>query len=241
MATIKTQLISGQPRIITKLVNGQRRVSCSCCEEAECCMYPAQALGDGIYTWEDLPDQIIYRGRLAFNNAVIDVTFNKLSPPAEWYDTLAYYIAEDSPAINSGDEDVIYRNTEDNWANWISGGISGIGICLIEGLEVVGGTEDTFLDTYAITSSDPDPFFQGCDSITRVNLCTWLHPLEGCDLTTTLRGRIFYHDGTTTIYEQEAPHGWYYDFGQENFVRKNDPQNSPEGIYDLGFVSYTVS
>jgi hypothetical protein len=113
--------------------------------------------------------------------------------------------------------------------------------CLLNNTEAEFTIEDTFLDTYAITSSDPDPFFQGCDSITRVNLCTWLHPLEGCDLTTTLRGRIFYHDGTTTIYEQEAPHGWYYDFGQENFVRKNDPQNSPEGIYDLGFVSYTVS
>jgi hypothetical protein len=29
--TIKTQLVEGQPRIITKVVNGQRRVSCSCC------------------------------------------------------------------------------------------------------------------------------------------------------------------------------------------------------------------
>ena len=31
MATIKTQLVGGQRRIITKLFDGQRRVSCSCC------------------------------------------------------------------------------------------------------------------------------------------------------------------------------------------------------------------
>ena len=57
MATIRTQLVGSERRIITKVVNGQRRVSCSCCEEAECCMYPADQLGIG-YTEEDLPDQI---------------------------------------------------------------------------------------------------------------------------------------------------------------------------------------
>jgi hypothetical protein len=31
MATIRTQLVDGDRRIITKVVNGQRRVSCSCC------------------------------------------------------------------------------------------------------------------------------------------------------------------------------------------------------------------
>jgi hypothetical protein len=32
MSTIKTQLVSGQRRIITKVDGGQRRVSCSCCD-----------------------------------------------------------------------------------------------------------------------------------------------------------------------------------------------------------------
>jgi hypothetical protein len=36
------------------------KVSCSCCEEpsGECCMYPAQALADGLYSSSDLPDAI---------------------------------------------------------------------------------------------------------------------------------------------------------------------------------------
>jgi hypothetical protein len=51
MATIKR---SGN-RIITKVVNGQLRVSCSCCV---CCMYPAQGLTDGVYAVADLPDEL---------------------------------------------------------------------------------------------------------------------------------------------------------------------------------------
>jgi hypothetical protein len=55
MATIKR---AGN-RIITKVVNGQRRVSCSCCPSEEgCCMYPAQGLTDGLYTVQDLPDEL---------------------------------------------------------------------------------------------------------------------------------------------------------------------------------------
>jgi hypothetical protein len=49
--TIKTQ----NGKVITK----DGKVSCECCEE--CCLYPAQALTDGLYTYEDLPDTILYR------------------------------------------------------------------------------------------------------------------------------------------------------------------------------------
>jgi hypothetical protein len=59
MPTIKTQLVDGDRRIITKVVNGQRRVSCSCCEDVECCMYPAEAVESGLITFEDLPDEIL--------------------------------------------------------------------------------------------------------------------------------------------------------------------------------------
>jgi hypothetical protein len=54
MATIRR---AGE-RIITKVVDGQRRVSCSCCpSDAECCMYPAAQLGIG-YSQDDLPDSV---------------------------------------------------------------------------------------------------------------------------------------------------------------------------------------
>jgi hypothetical protein len=33
MATVKTQIVNREPRIITKTIDGERRVSCSCCGE----------------------------------------------------------------------------------------------------------------------------------------------------------------------------------------------------------------
>jgi hypothetical protein len=52
MATIKyNEDENGNKRIILK--NG--KVSCTCCE---CCMYPAQALFDELYTENDLPNSI---------------------------------------------------------------------------------------------------------------------------------------------------------------------------------------
>jgi hypothetical protein len=38
------------------------KVSCSCCDEEECCMYPAQALADGFYSASDLPDAVTISG-----------------------------------------------------------------------------------------------------------------------------------------------------------------------------------
>lgn len=54
MATIKIQ----GGKVITK----DGKVSCSCCEKPECCMYPAQALADGLYTAADLPDAVTVDG-----------------------------------------------------------------------------------------------------------------------------------------------------------------------------------
>jgi hypothetical protein len=51
MATIKLQ----NGKVVLK--NG--RVSCTCCEESECCLYPAQALREELYTVNDLPDTLI--------------------------------------------------------------------------------------------------------------------------------------------------------------------------------------
>jgi hypothetical protein len=62
VATIKTQVSGGQRRIITKVVSGQRRVSCSCCEDDvdECCVYPATC-GEG-------PDSINFFGDVLEKN-----------------------------------------------------------------------------------------------------------------------------------------------------------------------------
>ena len=50
MATVKTQFILGQNRILTKVVNGQRRVSCSCCE----CAYNFSLLDSLAASYENI-------------------------------------------------------------------------------------------------------------------------------------------------------------------------------------------
>jgi hypothetical protein len=62
MATIKTIVDeAGVRRVITKLVDEERKVSCACCTPTVCCMYPADQLGVG-YTEDDLPDTIDVEG-----------------------------------------------------------------------------------------------------------------------------------------------------------------------------------
>jgi hypothetical protein len=53
--TIKTQVVGGETRIITKVVDGSTRVSCECCEEGlTCCVYPA--------TCDKGPESILFYG-----------------------------------------------------------------------------------------------------------------------------------------------------------------------------------
>jgi hypothetical protein len=55
---------SGTRRAVTKLVEGERLVSCTCCATAECCMYPASQLEEG-YSENELP---AFAGGLARSN-----------------------------------------------------------------------------------------------------------------------------------------------------------------------------
>jgi hypothetical protein len=59
MRPVKTVVRDGRPVVLTKTVNGVRRVSCSCCEEQEpdCCMYPANEFAVK-YNQDDLPDSV---------------------------------------------------------------------------------------------------------------------------------------------------------------------------------------
>jgi hypothetical protein len=154
---IKTQLVSGQRRIITKVVNGVRRVSCSCCEEAGgCCMYPAQGLTDGLYTTADLPDEIVmYYG---------DGT-NFEGP------TTASKSGNQYAAAN------ILVELEPAGMEWIKSyfQLSPGTFCLIDGLEQelssFGDTYvlvfDNFEDTYTINTNS------GSVVVTRESLCIW--------------------------------------------------------------------
>jgi hypothetical protein len=147
MATVRTQLVSGQRRIITKVVNGQRRVSCSCCEsEPFCCMYPADLLGS-TYGANDLPDAVTVNWAGRFTGS--------MGKSGSGY--------EDGGATLQA-VDGVWRLSDD-------AGIRNVGRCLIRGDgNLTQGddlVEDQFEDTYTVDIVGYSiPIF-------RVSLCKW--------------------------------------------------------------------
>ena len=226
MATIK--LTADGARVLTKTVNGVQRVSCSCCPQDECCPYPAQDLLDGVYSWEDLPDTIIIEGK----------SLNKLSPPQEFQDRLAYYLAEGSDPVGSGDEDVIAINTDGDqstWFNYIQGGINGGGFCLLDEF-----WNDDFADTYTLyvagwTGAD---IFDETFTLTRRSLCTWTTSLD--EETGDPSGIVLYMPGSGS-FESDFRKEWILEAEGGGSVLKEPFQNSPIGDYKRAGEDFVVA
>lgn len=163
MATIKRIGNGNNLRIITKVVGGNRKVSCSCCAVTECCMYPAQALLDGLYTWNDLPDEIIGPDSLIWN---------KLPEPP----SLSYAIAYESEDNFNGEQTITLDPDFEIWSA-IAG--TETNACLID--PQGWGFDDTFSDTYEIQFLNPNEG-QSAATVTRVSLCVWEDPANGVSL-----------------------------------------------------------
>jgi len=238
MATIKTKTIAGQSRIITKLINGQRRVSCSCCEEdgGGCCMYPAEeGYGAGLFTDFDLPDELeIYYSKGPPENELIGPAIATYNGDATWGE------------FNDGNGPYV-EFAGDGWLTiYAGGGPGGSAPCLITDefpQNPVSGQDryyifDRFEDTYSITS--PENYF--APTVERQSLCEWFGegPPENQESDVT----IFYWDGISDPapdVEGEPQHGWHLILGSPFAVRKNDPQNSPAGTYIHPAGTVTVS
>jgi hypothetical protein len=169
MATIKTQLVGSERRILTK--NGL--ISCSCCE-AGCCMYPADQLGIG-YMEEDLPDEIYLYYRIAGrvsegimtrsgSTYVIDPLLGEVTASVvfgiAWQFTGLFYVTDDFLSFQN--------------------------ICLIKtsfpfvppedgDTQSVDSIVDQFSDTYTVNTYDDFVGGSPVSSfvITRTELCLW--------------------------------------------------------------------
>lgn len=176
-------------------------------------MYSAQALVDGLYTYQDLPDAI----------DVASVVFTKLDPPESVAGFTRYY-------VNANDEYLgILDGEEESLWSYEGGG----GACLIS-----GEREDQFADTYTITGGQLGPI-----QVTRVSLCLWTGldscGNEGYLSYTENEesGKLWFAD-VPNYYDPESCQT--FDVLQGD---KIGPQNSPVGDYGTheGFVSLTVS
>jgi hypothetical protein len=225
MATVKTTVDeSGQRLVITKVVNGQRRVSCSCCEEPECCMYSAQGLTDGIYTVEDLPDELemYYSDGVNFDGPTLvahngDGTYGELSDEGS---ADPAYIARSF----AGDEWVTSYFQLDPSTD-----------CLIKTLEAddppsLSTTNvwvfDRFEDTYTISNG-----FESI-AVTRISLCIW----EG-------EGAVLYYAGGGFDALGQNSNVWRSTFLEQNGPKQTGNQNTPTGTYEdpISLGTWSVS
>jgi hypothetical protein len=232
MAIIRTQLVGSERRIITKVVNNQRRVSCSCCpSEEECCMYPADQFG----TIDDLPDSV-----LAPINA----------------DQLGIYTRDGSRFVGTftGDDgpigfEVIVATSSFGATGWTlraEGGTvtEGTFPCLFGQDELQ--TQDNFADTYTVTFPRLDGYGSGTATVTRQSLCGWSGLDEtGCEV-------ILIYETTPFPPLPNSRFKWvvetpYYPFEVQGgcetvFSTKTPNQNTPVGEYSGSFIGVvTVS
>jgi hypothetical protein len=140
-------------------------------------MYPAQALGDGDYSYDDLPDVI---------EVLIDNVFTPFSRSGIYFysDSAIGLIPAGDYRVRLLDNGVPWiPGTEDFQYNWRLEVWNGISWgtrddiddwqCLIQGLpEDFERTHDQFADTYTVSGGELGPI-----QVTRVSLCLW----EGTD------------------------------------------------------------
>jgi len=220
MANVRTQVSGSTRRVLTKVVNGQRRVSCSCCEEPECCMYSATALTNGIYRAEDLPDEI-----------VVSDGFSSWTAQRQGTN----FVAED--AFASG-EDIVIGLFEGEWRLWVDAGngpefIIGdySAVCLINTpfseFERNPAIQDPFEDSYSVSYSTGEI---PTTSVSRINLCQWRARI-------TLNGEPF----TITLEYTDNPADEDYAAWTVNGDRKKETQNTPVGDYESDEAVWIVS
>jgi hypothetical protein len=141
------------------------KVSCSCCEAEECCMYPADKFGV-TYTEDDLPQTLIDFG--AFNNEDNDTDiylYTKLSEPVDFPDGLVQHYSN-----NNGEG--IYNRDGVHWF----GEDTDTTFCLLGGGSVY---VDQFPDELSVTIPNE---FGNENPVFRRDICIWNDDQGVCEL-----------------------------------------------------------
>jgi hypothetical protein len=236
MSNIRTQVVSGDRRVITKVIEGQRRVSCECCvAEVVCCPYAADQLGIG-YFEEDLPDTITINDyvdvpRTASRTGTTFQTENFQNPSFPSVTTSVRL----ERAIDSFDA-LVWQIVVIN--NGFPGDPVSSSPCLFYVLPETPNFydntvwQDDFLDTYSYTV-----VFNGntieSGTITRIGLCVW----SNTNIVNQIGGALFtgvaYSDATNGFGDFGVPLAWATYDGNDVKATKTPPHNSPEGTYPV--------
>ena len=192
MATIKTIVDeAGIRRVITKVIDEERKVSCACCTPTVCCMYPADQLGVG-YTAADLPDTIDVSGLVLGVPTRIIVPRNgsQYGP----------FNQSTSGGVTFTDTLLVDLNVFGNLA-WLFNDDAIGDLCLFSPGDTGGETvEDTYEDTYEVTGPVSG-------TVTRQSRCVW----SGTGLTLSNYGYQWTVNGRAKTGNQNTPVGSYAD------------------------------
>jgi|LakMenE18May11ns_1017448.scaffolds.fasta_scaffold9519747_1 hypothetical protein len=226
---IKTTGEGSNLRVLTKTVDGEQRVSCSCCE-AGCCMYSAQGLVNGDYTLDDLPEKIVAnsdRGDGSF-----ELTLNKSSSSLDAF----FYFSDSQTDLVlvslSTEPEPIWDVGFQIYDASLDPPIRSYGFtskCLIKGdgnlTQEDDLVEDQFADEYNVEITGKDNFSLNA-TVTRNELCVWQ-----------------YSDGSTgvTLQFSDFLQKWIVDGLEDGgglvnwatFGLKENPQNTPLGTYEV--------
>jgi hypothetical protein len=138
-------------------------------------MYPAQALFDGLYTADDLPDEVLYNDG-SRPPTVLQKTLNP---------ELVGGVGYPWPQDGSDDAGIYFIVVDDGGdpISWAFGDDRGEGTlpCLIQGDGNLNPnndlSEDQFADTYTVTINPPDNN-AGTYTVTRRSICVWSTQVE---------------------------------------------------------------
>jgi hypothetical protein len=214
------------------------KVSCSCCEgPGECCMYPAQALADGLYSASDLPDALSHISR----NGTIRNIFRSGTD----------YLVADGPLGKIGAEFDATGSSIPLWLFYDDAGSQAGSRCLFQkfaGLPPGYPVEDQFADTYTASGVPAPGGGTESVSLSRISLCVW-QGVDSCGGPVLLS-----YDGIASAGPLGTYH-WYIGWEEYPFfnlfgcnsdleagsAEKTDPQSSPAGSYVNVNVNITVS
>ena len=228
---------SGTRRAVTKLVEGERLVSCTCCVSEACCLYDANTLYETEFLqYEDLPE--------TWNEG----EFTKLDPPLTapqigdnpngWYDGFTAYYTDPNFVFGNMGYIGIYDSTNTQWSTAIDFAPVSLGTCLNDFLT------DDFFDEYALD----DGLVQ--ITVTRTGPCLWAGSTNsyGGIAGNFASGEIVFHDNIAgdpneiqrfeATMEYDLPNFGY----QKNpFGGLKDNNDTPEGVYGTGGDVITVT
>jgi hypothetical protein len=168
MATIKLQ-----PSGAVVIKDG--KVACACCAQpSECCPYPAKAFVNGLYSVDDLPDEILVSEILLDLHQTL---FTKTGNNQNFYTGIG--VGGNTISVVIYSYEALNGETVYVWLLDFSGELFAINLnpfCLVY-LEDGDGTEDTFANTYTISG----PISGTVTRTGEGNVCIW----SGTGLTLT--------------------------------------------------------